>query len=69
MGDVVNLNKYRKRRAKLGKERRSAENRSGSGANPAERAGVRQVEERRNKELDGKRLEPPRPADEPPTAS
>lgn len=69
MGDVVNLNKYRKERARIGKLRRAAENRSRAGRGAAERNEARKVEGNRDKELDGKRMEHARPADEPPSAS
>jgi hypothetical protein len=68
MGDVVNLNKYRKERARLSKQRRAAENRSRAGQGAAERIEARKVEGNRDKEHDGKRLVPARPADEPPSA-
>ena len=69
MGDVVNLNKYRKERARLGKQRRAAENRSRAGRGAAERNEARKAEGSRDKEHEGKRLVPARPADEPPGAS
>lgn len=52
MGDVVNLNKYRKLKARKEKERLAEKNRLKSGLTPAERA-LRE----RKKELEAKRLE------------
>ncbi len=69
MGDVVNLNQYRKELAKQRRQRRAAGNRSSHGRDKHEREEARLREERRNKELDGKRLESGQSADEPPGAS
>jgi len=69
MGDVINLNQYRKARAKLGKERRAAENQARFGRAKRERDEARHTQERRERELDGKRLDHGRSADEPPSAS
>lgn len=52
MGDVVNLNKYRKLKARKEKERLSEQNRLKNGVSTAERA-LRA----KKKELDEKRLE------------
>jgi len=52
MGDVVNLNKYRKLKARREKERLSEQNKLKNGLSPSERS-LRE----KKKELDGKRLE------------
>lgn len=69
MGDVVNLNQYRKERAKHRRRQRAAENQLRMGRGKHDHSDARRAEERRNKELDGKRLKPTPSTDEPPTAS
>ena len=64
MGDVVNLNQYRKRRERLRAERRGAENRTRMGRTKLERDTATNEDERHHRELDGKRIERP-PGDEP----
>ncbi len=64
MGDVVNLNHYRKRRERLRAEKRGAENRTSIGRTKLERDTAANVAERRHRKLDGKRIERP-PGDEP----
>lgn len=56
MGDVINLNRYRKARARAEKERLAAENRARHGQNRVVRQTAKREEERRVAELDGKRL-------------
>lgn len=56
MGDVINLNHYRKARARAEKERLAAENRARHGQTRAVRQTAKADEERRAAELDGKRL-------------
>jgi hypothetical protein len=60
MGDVVNLNRYRKLKAKAERERRAAENRTRFGASKAER-GKASAE----RSLDERRLDGAERADEP----
>ncbi len=69
MGDVINLTRYRKARAKLSGKRRSAENQARFGRNRRERDESRHTEERRERKLDGKRLDHDCSADEPPIVS
>ena len=69
MGDVINLTRYRKARAKLNRERRSAENRVRFGRGKRDRDEARYAGERCDRELDGKRLDHECSADEPPSAS
>jgi hypothetical protein len=54
MGDVINLNRYRKLRAKGDAERRAEENRVKFGRTKAEKANDRREEERRDDDLAGK---------------
>ena len=64
MGDVVNLNHYRKRRERLRAGRRAAENRERLGRTKLERDTATTEAERRHREHDGKRVERT-PGDEP----
>ncbi len=57
MGDVVNLNDYRKRLAKLRARRRASENRARHGRSRGQRRGATADAERFKAELDGNRLE------------
>ena len=57
MGDVVNLNHYRKRRDRQQAERRAAENRAKSGRGKLERESTRRDAEHHRHKLDGKRLD------------
>jgi hypothetical protein len=63
MGDVVNLNKYRKQRQRLGEAKQAAENRVKFGRDKGERASVRAEQERSADDLDGKHLDGKRPDD------
>ncbi len=57
MGDIVNLNLFRKRRERELKERRKLGKRVKSGQNKAERDSLRHEIEQRRRELDGKRFD------------
>ena len=57
MGDVVNLNQYRKRRERADAARRAAANRAKAGRGKAERESLRGESNRRDSELDGKLIE------------
>lgn len=57
MGEVVNLNKYRKGRERLREEKLAAENRAKFGRGKADLARTRAEIERDNKDLDDKRRE------------
>jgi hypothetical protein len=59
MGDIVNLNKYRKRRRRLEATRKASENRAQFGRDKAERATTQAERERQAKTLDGQRLDRP----------
>lgn len=56
MGDVINLNRYRKAKARAEKERLAAENRVRHGRTRAETKITKAEQERQAAELDGKRL-------------
>jgi hypothetical protein len=58
MGDVINLNQYRKARARAEKERLAAEQRARHGRTRVARETVKRKEEHAAAELDGKRLTP-----------
>jgi hypothetical protein len=57
MGEVVNLNKYRKVRQRLDDEKRAVENRAKFGRTKRERDQARDQAGREHKELEDKRLE------------
>ena len=57
MGDIVNLNQFRKRRERDLKERRSLDKHVKSGQTKADRASLRHEIEQRRRELDGKRFD------------
>ena len=57
MGEVVNLNKYRKGRQRLKDEKLAAENRVKFGRSKAELTETQAETERASKELDDKRRE------------
>ena len=58
MGDVVNLNRFRKRKAKLEERARADENAIRHGRTPAEETRSDRERERRDAMLDGARREP-----------
>ncbi len=57
MGDLVNLNSFRKRKARVSAERVAAEHRVQYGRNSAEKTANRFDSERDKKGLDGKHLD------------
>jgi hypothetical protein len=59
MGDVVNLNKYRKQRRRAEAAKQAAEQRLRFGRDKGERARTRSERDRRARELEGKRLDEP----------
>ena len=63
MGDVVNLNRYRKQRQRIDDAKQAAENRVKFGRDKAERARLSAEQERDAEDLDGKRLDGKRPDD------
>ena len=64
MGKLVNLNKFRKRKAKVEKERQAETNRRLHGRSKAERAQDLLQKRKLEKQVDGARLEPPKAPDE-----
>ena len=57
MGDIVNLNQFRKRRERELKEARSFRNRVKSSQSKAEHESLRRKIEQRRRELDSKRFD------------
>jgi hypothetical protein len=64
MSNVVNLNEFRKRKAKVEKERRAETNRRLHGRTKAERAADLLRKRKLETQVDGARLEPPPEVDE-----
>jgi hypothetical protein len=58
MGDIINLNQYRKRRERDEKARKARGNRAKSGRTRADQATQRHEAEKTGEELDRKRLAP-----------
>ncbi|MEE3626917.1 DUF4169 family protein [Nitrospirillum sp. BR 11752] len=58
MGDVVNLNRFRKQKAKEERAAKAAENRVVHGRTKAERTAEQQRQDRQTADLDGKHLNP-----------
>jgi len=63
MGDVVNLNRFRKAQSKAEAAKQAAENRIVHGRTRAERTREAQKNEALRRELEGKRLIPEEPKD------
>ena len=63
MGDIVNLNRFRKAQTKAEAAKQAAENRIIHGRTRAEREREAQANEARRRELEGKRLDPNEPKD------
>lgn len=57
MGDLVNLNKARKKRRSTEKEKSAAENRAKFGRTKAEKSSEKSDRDRRDQALDGKRID------------
>ncbi len=57
MGNIVNLNQFRKRRERDLKEARAQRNRVNSGQAKVDRDALRREIEQRRRELDGKRFD------------
>jgi hypothetical protein len=57
MGEIVNLNKFRKARAKAEAAARTAENRNRFGQPKTDRAKIRKETEKAASDLDSKRLD------------
>ena len=64
MGKLVNLNKFRKRKARVEKERQAETNRRLHGRTKAERAQDLLQKRKLETQVDGARLEPPTEPDE-----
>ncbi|UEM02135.1 DUF4169 family protein [Skermanella rosea] len=59
MGDVVNLNRFRKAREKSEREAQAAANRAKHGRTREQRAREKDEAARRTKELEGKKIDDP----------
>jgi hypothetical protein len=68
MGDVVNLNQYRKQRSRAASQKRASENRVRFGRNKDDKTRQGQDTERANRELDGKQLDKPSSPEDAPNA-
>ncbi|WP_169568063.1 DUF4169 family protein [Sneathiella limimaris] len=64
MGDVVNLNKFRKAKAKTDKEQQASENRHKFGRTKQEKSLEKQEQDRQKSSLDGKQLSPENPEEQ-----
>lgn len=58
MGDVINLNKWKKKKAREEKEKRAAQNRLRNGLTASEKALAEKKKKLAQKKLDGHRLDP-----------
>ncbi len=67
MGDVINLNQYRKRRERSKSQRRAVENRARKGRTRKETARQRHEAEQASGGLDNKRLSEPSPPEDTPS--
>jgi hypothetical protein len=65
VGDIVNLNKFRKRKAKLQRQKRAETNRRLHGRTKAERTEEELAKKRLSSRVDGARLERPEASAEP----
>jgi Domain of unknown function (DUF4169) len=64
MGDIVNLNKYRKQRQRTEHAKQAAENRVRFGRSKSDRARTRSEQDRSSQDLEGKRRDDGRPDDQ-----
>ena len=67
MGDVINLNQYRKRRERSKSQRRAAENRAKKGRTREETARERHEAGHADANLDNKQLSEPSPPEDTPS--
>jgi hypothetical protein len=68
MGDVVNLNQYRKQRSRMASQKRASENRVRFGRSKDDKARQSHDTERTVRELDGKQLDKPSSPEDAPKA-
>ncbi|HEX6961991.1 MAG TPA: DUF4169 family protein [Lacipirellula sp.] len=68
MGDVVNLNHYRKQRSRVASQKRASENRVRFGRSKDEKTRQLHDTERAAHDLDGKQLDKPSPPEDAPKA-
>jgi Domain of unknown function (DUF4169) len=63
VGDLVNLNKFRKRRQSAAAAKQASENRVRFGRDKTERGRTRAEQDRQSRNLDGKQFDDTRPED------
>jgi hypothetical protein len=68
MGDVVNLNQYRKQRSRVATQKRASENRVRFGRNKDDKTRQSHETERATRDLDGKQLDKPSSPEDAPKA-
>jgi hypothetical protein len=68
MGDVVNLNQYRKQRSRASSQKRASENRVRFGRSKDDKTRQSQDAERIGRELEGKQLDKPSSPEDAPKA-
>lgn len=68
MGDVVNLNQYRKQRSRASSQKRASENRVRFGRSKDDKTRQSQDAERSSRELEGKQLDKPSSPEDAPKA-
>jgi hypothetical protein len=68
MGDVVNLNQYRKQRSRVASQKRASENRVRFGRNKDDKTRQSHETERTARDLDGKQLDKPSSPEDAPKA-
>jgi hypothetical protein len=68
MGDVVNLNQYRKQRSRTASQERASENRARFGRSKDDKSRQWRENERNNREFDGKQLDKPSSPEDAPKA-
>ena len=57
MGDVINLNQWKKKKARAEKQKRAEQNRLKNGQSAAEKSLLKKKKELANKQLDGHKLD------------
>ncbi len=68
MGDVVNLNQYRKQRSRTTSQKRASENRARFGRSKDEKTRQGNESDRASRDLDGKQLDKPSSPEDAPNA-
>lgn len=68
MGDVVNLNQFRKQRSRTASQKRASENRAKFGRNKDDKTRQAHDTDRTSRELDGKQIDKPSSPEDAPKA-